>query len=81
MSEIREFEIWSEGYAATGERATAFRIGVGRGADFAAAVKDWYSTIPDAQKRYGILDTRNGRPALWRCKLFDNERDARKSFG
>jgi len=24
---------------------------------------------------------RNGRPSIWACKLFDNEADARKSFG
>lgn len=84
----REYEIWIEGYAATGEHSTASYIGKGFGETFEEAVinfrypddgepinLDKDENQPDGFRRYG------GRLCSWACGYFDNESDARKSFG
>ena len=43
LGAVREFEIWMEGYAATGEHGTAQMIGKGFGSTFDEAVKDYMS--------------------------------------
>ena len=71
----REFEIWSEGYVATGNASRANFHGVFKESTFAKACKVWAKTL--RQPEY--FDEK--RLTLWGCKLFDNEEDARKSFG
>lgn len=87
---MKKFEIWAEGYAATGEHQTATKIGEGFGETFDDAVKDYISKTPN----HGIEETtrrmyvseeayqnRRSKWHVWACSLFDNEADARKSFG
>lgn len=88
---MKEFEIWIEGYAATGERGYAQLIGKGHGETFDEAVKDYMAKTP----KHGIEERRklkgeeffreDHKPrsnwSIWGCLLFDNEIDARKSFG
>jgi hypothetical protein len=76
---IREFEIWMEGYIATGESGTAKMIGKGTGRTFDEAIMDYMTKNPN----HGIEKNTRGRSnwAIWACCLFDNETDARKSFG
>jgi hypothetical protein len=71
------YEVWSEGYAATGESAGARFHGKFKGMTFKDAVESYINTLsPDAQKSF------NGeRLTYWGCRFFDNEQDARKSFG
>lgn len=78
----KEFEIWTEGYAATGERGTATFHGRAIGETFEEACisllpdrLDKDSNSPDGYRRFG------GRLSIWACRCFDNEADARKSFG
>lgn len=97
----KEFEIWCEGYAATGERGAAYYYGKSFGETFDEAVinfrhpedlkADWGGITltvkgqplnldkdekqPDGYRRHG------GRLCSWACRFFDNEEDARKSFG
>lgn len=70
-------EIWIEGYRATGEHGFAHKIAESEKEDFEEAILEKLSKnldkIPQGQfkKPYSI----------WGCQLFDNEGDARKSFG
>lgn len=77
LGAVREFEIWMEGYTATGEHETAQMIGKGTGSTFDEAVKDYMSKNP----KNGIEENGRSSWSIWACSLFDNEADARKSFG
>jgi hypothetical protein len=87
---MKEFEIWCEGYAATGERGAANKVGTGIGKTFDEAVKDYMSKHPNhgieenGRNRYMSEEWYNNRKSnwnIWACNLYDNEADARKSFG
>jgi len=87
---MREFEIWVEGYAATGERGIAQMIGKGFGNTFDEAVEDYMSKNPkhgiekNDKNRYmneQAYQNRRSNWNIWACNLFDNEVDARISFG
>ena len=74
------FEIWIEGYLATGMEGTpnrASRIAVIDAETFADACVNFSKT--EKAKGYGRFDKE--RLSFWGCRLFDNEQDARKSFG
>ena len=80
MNKQTTFEIWCEGYSATGEHGTAHLIGTGIGETFDDAVRDYMSK----NSKHGIEEDENNkrsRWSIWACRLFDNETDARKSFG
>jgi hypothetical protein len=70
--------LWMEGYAATGERGVAQCLGNYNAKTIDEAVKEYMEKHPNSVDwdRYG-----RGRHAIWACEIFDNERDARKSFG
>lgn len=79
------YNIWTEGYLATGMEgipATAQLLATDvEGKDFIDAVEKWYKSQPNADSRYGNLSIDNGIPRIWGCRLFPDEKDARKSFG
>ena len=74
----RSIHLWIEGYAATGERGTAQCIGIYEAKDLDDAVKKYMAANPNRVDwdRFG-----RGRHAIWACEIFDNEAQARKSFG
>lgn len=74
------YQIWMEGYRATGEEQTASFLGTEEGGDFPEAVRLCISKKPEP---YWLqhLNTKVDPPQWWGCRLFDNETDARKSFG
>ena len=87
---MKEFEIWIEGYAATGEHAGASLVGKGNGETFDEAVLDYMSKNTNhgieenGRNRYMSDEAYKNRRSnwnIWACSLFDNEADARKSFG
>ena len=97
---MKEYEIWSEGYAATGERGTAHYYGKAMGETFEEACKNFrypediwapsFTPGPNlgrkivVQKGETLKLDEGGHypyPSIWACRLFDNEADARKSFG
>jgi hypothetical protein len=72
---MKEYEIWVEGYAITGNSGEAYLLG-----------KEQAESWVDAVSRY--MEKNPGRISIddrgftnWGCRLFDNEKDARKSFG
>lgn len=96
MSE-KEWDIWCEGYQATGEYSTANFEGKFVGDNFDEAVENYLSSkertdFPDIRKyytkteRYGERNSDGVMPkitwhSIWACRLYDNETDARKGFG
>lgn len=118
---MKEFEIWSEGYAATGEHSVAHFQGKSKGNNFDEACinfrepNDIYGyngvggekeivvkkgtplkldknsdgtyrrgsyrgDLPPGIERTEAIK-KGGNYSIWGCQLFDNEKDARKSFG
>ena len=73
MSEEREFEVWSEGFAATGECGKATFHGRIRAQSFEGACS---KVFPEDDQNYDPISL-----SYWACKLFDNEADARRAFG
>ncbi len=87
---MKTFQIWMEGYAATGERGTANMIGTGQGETFDDAVRDYMARTPkhgieeNGRNRYINESAYQRRPSnwnIWGCNLYDNEAEARKTFG
>jgi hypothetical protein len=75
----RPFEIWSEGYSATGQSATATRLGTVFAKDFDTAVKLLAQRLGFSEHLFRNDTT--GQWTYWGCKLFDNESAARIAFG
>lgn len=80
-----KYDIWVEGYLCTGmegipAKAKCLATGV-EGDTFLDAVRKWYNSVPNAEYKYGHLSIDGDCATLWGCKLYDNEADARKSFG
>jgi hypothetical protein len=78
---MKAYEIWSEGYLCTGmdgipEKATFHGIYYGK--NFIEACNSWAKEKKERKKYFRIID---GIPVYWGCTMFDNEKDARKSFG
>lgn len=66
------YEIWMEGYCCTGQSSTAFLV-----------AKIEADSFQEACDMYFKGDFYYDPKTLmyWGCRLFDNEVDARKSFG
>ena len=73
----REFDIWVEGYAATGEHSPARFLGKARGYNFRSACIAYIDSLDEHKRK----DWNEDRTAIWGCRLFDNEAAARKSYG
>lgn len=69
---IKNFTVWSEGYRATGEYATATFHGTIQAKSFKKACHILFKGNKDYDKK---------RNTLWGCKLFDNEHAARQLCG
>ena len=76
------YQVWSEGYAATGEGGTAQRLTIKNedtlweGETFQEACENALRTLKWDMSYYN-----KERNTYWACGFFDNEADARKSFG
>lgn len=74
-----KFNLWIEGYSATGEHSGASCIGKANGDTFIEACRNF--ATKENQRKFGGYSEQNGVPRFWGCKVFDNEGDARRSFG
>lgn len=75
-----EFEVWMEGYRVTGNSSTAERLGSAKRDTF----RDACDAVMQVKRGEGweinsFYD--RGKLTYWGCKLFNNEAEARKSFG
>jgi len=80
MPNLKMRKVWSEGYAATGERGYATYMGECLAESHIEACERIVKGIdrnPDGTVRLRS----DGNPSCWACGLFDNEDDAKKSFG
>lgn len=76
--ENMKFDIWIEGYKATGYSGNAQKVASGVEADnFRDAVLRFSKT--DAAKGYG--EFKETSLSFWMCRCFETEDEARKSFG
>lgn len=73
---MKDWEVWTEGYAATGEFGSAILHGVYRAETFQQAVEAWLDEYTDRWKSYD-----SDRMTFWGCRFYDNERDARAFLG
>ena len=74
---VKSFDIWIEGYAATGDRAQAEYLGKSSGTSFQKACEA--ILIKLGRKTKGLYNPELN--TYWGCKFYDNEKDARKYFG
>lgn len=76
---MQTYQIWAEGYEATGQSGTATYMGSASGETFKDAVKKLAASKGPEDRAF--YNTDRTQPTYWGCGLFDNEADARKSFG
>lgn len=77
----RMIQVWSEGYQATGERADAMLHGTYEAETLDEAVQKHIAGLSADQRKYWNKNPQTGNWFMWGCKVFDNETDARKSYG
>lgn len=77
----KKYQIWSEGFSVTGEYQKASYHGEFEAETFEQACDKWAETLDEYSKKCYTPSKDGRRPMLWGCRLFDNETDARKSFG
>jgi hypothetical protein len=72
---LSKYNIWVEGFRATGESAEAQFVATVEAKSFQKACD-----IIAKQKGWGDLYDKD-RLTWWVCRLYDNEQEARKDFG
>jgi hypothetical protein len=83
---LKKFEVWMEGYAATGEREAAYKAGEVEARNFQEAChvlmcKQYLEYIKKDWTKPGRWDYDPKNLTYWSRQLYDNETDARKNFG
>lgn len=73
---MKTWEIWAEGYAATGESGTAQLMGHAEGKTFRAACK----TLAEQDSAFRSYFNAK-QLTYWGCGLFPTEEQARRTFG
>ncbi len=89
--DLKTFDVWMQGYAATGEHGVAHLWGTTEARSFKEAchkVAMEKQLLAMSKAERGEIDLTEGyweydphKLTWWGCRLFDNEVDARKSFG
>jgi hypothetical protein len=82
-NETRTFEIWSEGYLCTGMEGIPARAqlhGKAEGSTFDEAVEKFVASRPEKVRSYWSRSP-DGRWSMWGCRVYDNEKEARETFG
>ena len=70
--QYKTYEVWSEGYSATGDRGVARLMGRVEAKSFKGACDKLFEND-------SLFDP--DRMTHWGCRLYDNEQDARRLFG
>lgn len=73
---METYNIWSEGYCATGGYGTHLLLGTSKGNSFKEAVINWMNNNPDYKKFFD-----ENRLTYWGCRLYPTEEEAARSFG
>jgi len=77
VSNISTFSIWVEGYVVSGNSARASLLASVNATSFSNAVSIFRNGRSGGERLH--IDVEN--LTMWGCRLFDNEIDARRSFG
>lgn len=75
--ESKVYEIWCEGFVTMESRSGAQLLGIIRAESFKSAVIKFFNLHDKTVNDYFDEE----RMTFYGCKLFDNEADARKTFG
>ena len=77
------FEVWMEGYAATGESALAHKVGevLCKTFDEAVLILTEGKVDKDPDQEDGLKRNSKGNLCSWACAFYDNEADAREFLG
>jgi hypothetical protein len=80
---MKEFEVWTEGFAATGQSSGATLHGKVMAENFdQACIKVLGSRLDkDESKPDGYSRNSEGNMCVWACGCYDNEKEARAYFG
>ena len=81
---MKKYQVWMGGYAATGDHAPAEFCGEYDAESFVEACAAWVNEDKKERKKY--FNPNNSifsppRPTYWGCSFYDNEADARETFG
>ena len=74
-----QIDLWVEGFAVQGNQGTAQFLGTYEASNITEAVMQFMDENPDTEvelHRFG-----DHEHAIWGCRIFDNEKDARRSYG
>lgn len=82
---MKVYDVWVEGYAATGEHGRAWKMGSAPAESFADAckavfmrsIKNEYGDFVD--RDIGLFDPEE--LSYWRCYMYPTEAEARRSYG
>jgi hypothetical protein len=82
-TKMNKYEVWSEGFRATGEHGTAYCHGTVTADTFENGVIKLIGNQLDKDEKQpdGYSRRYSGRLSVWACRIFDNEKEARESFG
>jgi hypothetical protein len=75
------YQVWSEGYVVTGMESGATLLGTVVADTFDEAVQKVIDLTPEENRHFYYKHPEASQWRYWGCRLFDNEADARKSFG
>lgn len=79
--ELRTYELWVEGFSDQGGNQKAHRLAVETAASFDDAVRQHIAKLDPDARSYYKQHLNEGFWTCWLCRIFDNEHEARKSFG
>lgn len=77
MKQKKPYDIWCEGFRATGQSRKAWFVGSVVGVDFKDACRNYSKAHPEAN----IKEWGTNAIGIWGCQFFPTEEEARKSFG
>lgn len=76
---MKKYQLWEEGFATNGESGTATFLGEVEAESFQEAFRKYVT------KKYSDNEIKSlvnfDRLSIWGCRVYDNEKDARKLFG
>ena len=75
---VQHYNLWTEGYKATGDYSPANYHGQWAGDSFQDAIQAFKDSLGD-HRDATLIDVE--RETFWGCKFFDNETDARRFVG
>jgi len=76
---MKVWTLWEEGYVITGNSSRAKFLGNFEAETFEEACDMYAATLPDEDRERHYK--KEPYPAYWGCRIYDNEYDARFTFG